>query len=681
MTTIEQVPGFTPGNRLAGLSSLVVSVSLTVLVLYGLSWFVGPPPTPAAVRGQISEVLDFFPEPLEQVQYLVALVLAPALLFSFYCLFRIPAARLPIDRAAALERRLEVVVSAGLIGILAVGLSLNPGFIWGSVAWGPDAVGLRTGVKAVSVAAAFAVALLAAAVLLFPGRFPALQRARRPAEAAVKVLAFALVGLVGLFCVIGIGSITEGGVYLISFNAVFHGMSQVFLGRQIPNDINYLYGLFPHFLEPLFRVFGLSVLSFSLLMGLLNMAALTLLWPLLRLLVSRVLLAGLTLIAIVYACYFDGRQGHDHYFQYFPIRFIFPALSLFLASRYFLRGGALPYYASFVVGSAAVLWNPDSGVVVLLAWLMALVFQELVARNPKQAARHLLVGAGVFAATVGAFSLAMFVRYGHAPDYLSAFYYQKLFSMNGFGLLPMVPIHPWNVVALIYAAGLLYAGMHLAEGRLNPRGVCVFHLSVLGAGLFSYFQGRSVNGTLACVSYPAFILVAFFADKLIEDSQGRLRAGPLALVGVFLFALSLSAVGMARISPMIVGAILDHGRAIVSTAETPVTRNARFIKERTHQGEEVLILSYLSGVYHLESGTLSPRGVKALVDMRANLDQSIKFNLAKLRTVPKIFLGSEWQLQTVRDLMLKEFKLEAATPDGGMGFLTPRAPSGDWWSR
>lgn len=679
--TMGEDPGFTPGNRLAGLASLVVSVALTIMVLYGLARFVGPPPTPAAVQGRIIEKLDFFPEPLERLQYLVALVLVPVLLYSLYLLFRIPAARLPPGRAAALERRLEILVSVGLIGIVAAGLTLNPEFGWGSVAWGPDAIGLRTWVKAVSVAAAFAVALLVAAVLLLPGRIPALERVRRPAEIAVSALAFALTGMAALFSVIGLGSITTDNVYAFSFNAVFHGMSQVYLGREIPNDIVYLYGLFPHLIEPLFRIFGLSVLSFSLLMALLNMAAFLLLWSLLRLLVSRRLLAGLTLVAIVYVSYFDGRQNFDQYYQYYPVRFIFPALSLYLASCYNLRGGRLLYYASFVVGSVAVLWNSDTGIVVLLAWLMTLVFQELVARRPRKAALHLLTGAGIFAATVGAYALAMFLRYGRAPDFFSAFYFQKYFYLLGFGMLPMPPIHPWNAVALVYAAGLLYAGMRLAERRLDARSVCVFHLSVLGAGIFSYFQGRSVNGALACVSYPAIILAAFFADRLLDDLPGRLRAERLALVGVFLFALAFCGVVLARITPFYLGAILDHGRAIVSPGETSVIRTARFIKEHTRPGEEVLILSYLSGVYHLESRTLSPRGVKALVDMRANLDLSIRYNMNTLRTVPKIFLGSEWELNTVRELMLKEFRLETATPDGSMGLLTPRAPAGEWWSR
>lgn len=614
----------------------------------------------------------FFPEPLERVQYLTALVLAPALLLSFYLFFRIPAARIPVDRAMALERRLEDLAGVGLIGLLvaAMGRSLSQSQWFG---WGATGFGLGPRVKAGSVVASFMLALLVAAIMLLPSRFPALERVRRPAEGLVAVLAFSLMGLAALFSLIGLGSVTESINYISSFNAVFHGMSQVYLGREILHDFNYQYGLFPHLIEPLFRVFGLSVLSFSIVMALLNLAGFLLLWPVLRLLVARVLLAGLTLVAILYAGYFDGRQSFDLYYQYHPIRFFFPALSLFLASRYYLRGGHLLYYASFVVGSVAVLWNCDTGVVVLLAWLMTLVFKELVVRRPKQAALHLVTGAGVFAATVGAYSLTMVLRYGHAPDLLSAFYYQKLFYVDGFGMLPMPALHPWNAVAMIYAAGILYAVMHLAERRLTSRSVCVFHLSVLGAGIFSYFQGRSVNSSLACVSYPALILAAFFADRLLDNPPGRPGVGRSALVGTFLFMLAFCGVGMVRIAPVFIGAIFDHGRKIASPEETPVMRNARFIKEQTRPGEEVLVISYLSGIYHLESGTLSPGGVRTLVDLRqTTVGTSIKFNLNKIRTVPKVFLGSEWDLKSVRELMFSEFRLAGAAPDGSMLLFTPK---------
>ena len=118
-------PAFSSAHRLAGLASLVVSIAVATLILYGLTGRAGPPTTPAAVQKQICESVELLPEPLERAQYLTGLVLLPVLLFLFYLLFRVPAARLTAPRAATLERRVESLVSAGAIGILVAGLSLS----------------------------------------------------------------------------------------------------------------------------------------------------------------------------------------------------------------------------------------------------------------------------------------------------------------------------------------------------------------------------------------------------------------------------------------------------------------------------------------------------------------------------------------------------------------------------
>jgi len=228
----------------------------------------------------------------------------------------------------------------------------------------------------------------------------------------------------------------------------------------------------------------------------------------------------------------------------------------------------------------------------------------------------------------------------------------------------MTAVHPWNMVALAYAGGLLYAFVHLAERRPTPRSLCVFHLSVLGAGIFSYFQGRSHNGSLAIVSYPAIILAVFFLDRLLGDRAGKVRMGRLAAVGLSLFALALSVVGMARIAPAFLRAGRDQAIAILKPRETSVTRAARFVKDHTRPGEEVLMVSYLSGIFHLESRTLSPRGIVALPDRLVPIAAYADYLVGDVTMPPAIFLGSEWHLLTVQAKLLGRFNYVAAIVDG-----------------
>jgi len=57
----------------------------------------------------------------------------------------------------------------------------------------------------------------------------------------------------------------------LHFLAVFGPVQRVFMGGKLLVNVNSEYGLFPLFLKPVFRLVGLSVLNFTLLMGILKL--------------------------------------------------------------------------------------------------------------------------------------------------------------------------------------------------------------------------------------------------------------------------------------------------------------------------------------------------------------------------------------------------------------------------
>jgi predicted branched-subunit amino acid permease len=67
-------------------------------------------------------------------------------------------------------------------------------------------------------------------------------------------------------------------------------------------------------------------------------------------------------------------QSEDPYFQYYPIRTIFPALLILMSSGYFLNEKRYKYLAISIVCSLAVLWNAETGIIVLLSWIGAVVY-------------------------------------------------------------------------------------------------------------------------------------------------------------------------------------------------------------------------------------------------------------------------------------------------------------------
>ena len=75
---------------------------------------------------------------------------------------------------------------------------------------------------------------------------------------------------------------TDKGLYSgeLHFTAVFFPVVQVYEGKGLLMNCASQYGLYPQLLLPLFRVISLSILTFTLVMGLLTAASYAALWRL-----------------------------------------------------------------------------------------------------------------------------------------------------------------------------------------------------------------------------------------------------------------------------------------------------------------------------------------------------------------------------------------------------------------
>src|SRR5262249_9594987 len=205
-----------------------------------------------------------------------------------------------------------------------------------------------------------------AALPLFLGALAAFRFAwnGRWSRWTAHALALALIMVVGLACVFD-----EGGTYSQNwhFAAAFNSVVQVHFGKALLIDGRGQYGLYAHFLQPLFALGGLSVLKFTLVMALLLAASYVALWVVLRQAVRNQLVALCGFFALVFTGWLslrfpkDGRfQWVDPYFQYHPIRFLFPTLLVLLGWKYFRQPSRRLYGGTTVLLSVGVLWNFDS---------------------------------------------------------------------------------------------------------------------------------------------------------------------------------------------------------------------------------------------------------------------------------------------------------------------------------
>ncbi|MDR1023490.1 MAG: LamG domain-containing protein [Prevotellaceae bacterium] len=500
------------------------------------------------------------PEPVESFLYNIGVLSIPLFMVGFFLL-------LTKTKLASIGwERYFKPLSVGFVllaaGLLYAGLqATNPNFAGEAVAAGGDAANSRDVSSDTNFKFYFAESILSTHLWIYLGLcvpliFGLMLLFRYFHKHLVKPL---FMQIVGTLLVLGYAAVYTAQVYQIfsfdfpytwenkyDFNTIYYPITQVYAGSPMLVDgFAANYGLYAHFLAPVFRLIGLDVGNATAVMAALIAVALALtLAAMLRTIKSKLLVA-LGFSTILFLCLLLSRAvtPFDAYFALFPVRQLLPAATLCMAAFYLKNRGKILYFAAPVLLGFGILWNPEFGIVCFLSWVAMLCYAEFSAAKWKSIAvacgRHIALSIGIAAACIAAFSLLIYLRYGAWPQLPELFNSMIYFGSLGGGMLPMTLRHPWNFVMLVYLVGLIYAVQALFnKATLNAKSAFILLLSVMGIGLFTYFQGRSHNWNLLAISGNAIILLAIFADTMLEKvkagsmKQRRLLPAYLAVIAI-----------------------------------------------------------------------------------------------------------------------------------------------------
>ncbi|MEK4513001.1 LamG domain-containing protein [Paenibacillus sp. FSL K6-2524] len=343
----------------------------------------------------------------------------------------------------------------------------------------------------------------------------------------------------------------------------------------------------------------------------------------------------------------------DPYFQYFPIRTLFPTLIIYGSLKYFENKSSLRYYLVTLLSCISVLWNLDTGLIVFLTWILVQIFDECFNWKDgllfvRKSLIHILVSISALIVVLVLFLFYIYFRSGTIPNLFEFFNYQIYFYGYGFFMLPMDLIHPWNLVVLVYIIGLVVSlnAVLKKENTLLVR--MIFLLSILGVGLLSYYQGRSHNHVLTLVWYPALMLLVIFVymlyckvEKKIVKGENKNWLQICVLLTLILFMAS-SIFSLSKGSITIYQLLENRWSSTYGKKETPITSGIDFIRENTKEGEETLILSYHSGVDYLYSKTTAQINIPGMSEIFLNKEYD-KINEAIVNSsLQKIFLDKNF---------------------------------------
>ncbi|MBN1364318.1 MAG: hypothetical protein JW976_05870 [Syntrophaceae bacterium] len=424
--------------------------------------------------------------------------------------------------------------------------------------------------------------------------------------------------LADIFCIlltvymgiIYVCSIDTRSLLSVHFESVFYSIVQLFKGVPLGVDgFTNSYGLYPYFLNVIFKITGLSVLKCSIVFCTLITLSYLIILFFLKNTVNNKFPVFLGFISVVYLptlsplLFGVGLQNPvDPYYQYLPLRYLFPCLLLLVSSSY-IKNKKNYYFLSSIICSLSILWNFDTGLIITISWLLLNFYSEFKNKGAKtilkNILRHIIKISAVMMVTILIFCLYVFICYGRIMDLSLLYQTFIIFSEFGFGMLPMPLIHPWNILVLTYIIGIGISIRALIKKDITPWTKNVFLTTIMGAGMLLYYQGRSHDFTFFMPSFYFFILLTLFLDKILSFLKNNKNLLLSFLSVLIASALSLSVIFMSINIKNEFSLLKDSIKNVQTDTQEKkrIEINCDFIRKHSSPSENIIILSGWSGIY------------------------------------------------------------------------------------
>jgi len=492
--------------------------------------------------------------------------------------------------------------------------------------------------------------------------------------------------------IFGIKQIDTNQSWSFHLDAVVFPISQVLAGKTLLVDLPAQYGLFAEMIAPILKLMGPSVLSITQFFGVLQITSLLCLFYVLSKIINNIFLLFVGSFALIMVTYWSfaiiGNFFPDPYFQYYPIRFIFPAISIFCFYNFCNSRKLFNSFIFSIISGLALLWNIDTGLVVFLsftAFLLSRMYVNAICKHRTKLNFSFYLKAFVLHVTTTAFICCLFFLYlslksGRSLNYYWLIEYQKIFYNVGFYMLPMpTTLHPWMSVLAICFLAVIAAYVRFFRTEWDIKSDLLFYVGILGIGLFSYYQGRSHDFVLSTVVWvPIFILVIFSDDLLREIRNKGITAPNLVLGLTTSFTLIILSLTLISHSKLLVSKSLNVYRTWDQTKSSVIESELTFIKTHASQDSSCVILSLRQGIYYLELGMGS--GIKGPGFIETILQTDVDKTVSKVMSGEIMCLffgigdsynpGSRWNIETAS--LLAKYDISAVNAEKTLLFLTPK---------
>jgi hypothetical protein len=294
-----------------------------------------------------------------------------------------------------------------------------------------------------------------------------------------------------------------------------------------------LYGGYYLWLGLLSRLMGNSLLSIKIVVCSLIALQILLYYLIVKAIYKNRLLRILVFISCLFWSYLYGRvEFRDLYFQYFPLRTLFPCLLLVtllyiserkafdkaIFSLNFLTISVRDFLLDFIV-AMALLSNFDSGVVVLIMYFFIYIWNEF--KIDGFSAKNMIKKLTGF--SINFIIIIFIIIFGFriiAGEFMNFYNYIGFTLKFGSGFLGLpFPDNMWMIFMVVYGFNIIQSFQSPIEDK-NAK----YHFVIAIWGIVSlfYFVNRSHPGNLLAVSLPFFLSYGCLIDYAFSSCREKM---------------------------------------------------------------------------------------------------------------------------------------------------------------
>tara|TARA_B110000483_G_C18175310_1_gene534856 strand:+ start:233 stop:2314 length:2082 start_codon:yes stop_codon:yes gene_type:complete len=302
----------------------------------------------------------------------------------------------------------------------------------------------------------------------------------------------------------------------LNFQVFINPIVQVYLGKSSFIHFYAQYGHYGEFIGLILKPFNLSIFKITIVFSFLFFVSLICNGYFLSKIVKNKSLILVGFVFYVYLHLFvSSIWPAELYYQYFPLRIIFPSLTILFSYLYFIKPSSTKLYLLYLILSLGFYWNIDVGLVCFLSFLFTNLivsfYKNLNKRNfLKPIFKEICTAFIIFISTSLFIYIYIGLIYGNFPTLDFLMPAQKSFLRD---VTKLQISGLWILIIFIYIFSLFYSLNEFKE-KQRPIDKMIFLLSILGIGLFSYHANQHYAQVLASISYPSFFLIIIFLDKL-----------------------------------------------------------------------------------------------------------------------------------------------------------------------